>query len=77
MAVAARPPRPAVGQSDELDDEPDDEVEELDDEVDDEVEELDDEVDVLVDGVEVEEVPAPVDDDAGVEELASARLSVR
>ena len=45
--------------------------------MDDEAEELDDEVDVLVDGVEVEEVPAPVDDDAGVEELASARLSVR
>jgi hypothetical protein len=66
-----RPPRPAAGQSDELDDELDDELaDELDDE-------LDDELVVLVDGVEDDEVPVPVEDDAGVEALASARLSVR
>jgi len=60
-----------VGQSDELEDELDDELEEEPDD------ELDDELVVLVDGVEDEEVPAPVDDEAGVEEPASARLSVR
>ena len=32
---------------------------------------------MLVDGVEDEEVPAPVDEEAGVEEPESERLSVR
>ena len=58
-----------MGQSDELDDELEDEVVVLDEEL--------DELGELVDGVEDDEVPAPVDEDAGVEEPESERLSVR
>ena len=58
-----------MGQSDE----PDDELEEVDGELEDELEELD----ALVDGVEDDEVPEPVDEDAEVEEPESERLSVR
>jgi hypothetical protein len=58
-----------VGQSDELDDELEDEVVALDEEL--------DELGELVDGVEDDEAPAPVDEDAGVEEPESERLSVR
>jgi hypothetical protein len=68
--VAARPPRPAVGQSAE-DDEEDDELDV----------ELVDGLDVLVEGVEddevLESVDADADEDAEAEEPESERLSVR
>jgi hypothetical protein len=69
VTVGARPSEQRWDQSDELDDELDEELVELDEEL--------DELGELVDGVGVDALPAPVDEDAGVEEPESERLSVR